>query len=104
GVGGARAFNYCGSKHGSAEAISEDVLTFYQAMLRNALADEGTPTPVLVRALFDQMGAGIEEDRRFYRGVFREMAKVRLGLDEGSVGHPAGKQALHLPLHSPPPR
>jgi len=98
GVARATVFNYFGSKHALVEAISEDVLTFYQAMLRNALADEGTPTPVLVRALFDQMGAGIEEDRRFYRGVFREMAKVRLGLDEGSLGHRAGKQALELLL------
>jgi len=46
--------------------------------------------------LFEQMGAGIEEDRRFYRGVFREIAKVRLGLDEGGMGQRAGEVALGL--------
>jgi AcrR family transcriptional regulator len=96
GVARATVFNHFGSKHALIEAITEDVIAFYQVMLRNALADEATPTPVLVRALFEQMGSGIEEDRRFYRGVFREIAKVRLGLDEGGVGQRAGEEALGL--------
>ena len=95
-VARATVFNYFGSKHALVEAITEDVIAHYQGMLRNALADATTSTPVLVRALFDQMGAGIEEDRRFYRGVFREIAKVRLGLDEGGLGQQAGKEALEL--------
>src|SRR5262245_36071437 len=98
GVARATVFNHFGSKHALVEAITEDVIAYYDRMLQNALADTVTPTPVLVRALFDEMGTGIEEDRRFYRGVFREIAKVRLGLDEGSVGHRAGKQALELLL------
>jgi AcrR family transcriptional regulator len=96
GVARATVFNYFGSKHALVEAITEDVIAHYQAMLQNALADTETPTPVLVRALFDGMGAGIEEDRRFYRGVFREIAKVRLGLDEGGLGEQAGMAALGL--------
>jgi AcrR family transcriptional regulator len=96
GVARATVFNYFGSKHALVEALTEEVIAHYQAMLRNALADTATPTPVLVQALFEQMGAGIEEDRRFYRGVFREIAKVRLGLDEGGVGQRAGEEAIAL--------
>jgi TetR/AcrR family transcriptional regulator of autoinduction and epiphytic fitness len=96
GVARATVFNYFGSKHALVEAITEDVIAHYQAMLQNALADTDTPTPVLVRALFDGMGAGIEEDRRFYRGVFREITRVRLGLDEGGLGEQAGMAALEL--------
>jgi AcrR family transcriptional regulator len=96
GVARATVFNHFGSKHALVEGITEEVIKYYQAMLRNALADTQTPTPVLVRALFEAMGIGIEEDRRFYRGVFREMAKIRLGLDEGGLGQQAGKEAIEL--------
>jgi len=96
GVARATVFNHFGSKHALVEAITEDVITYYDGMLRNALADTVTPTTTLVRALFETMGAGIEEDRRFYRGVFREIAKVRLGLDEGGVGQRAGAAAIEL--------
>ena len=96
GVARATVFNHFGSKHALVEAITEDVIAYYDRMLQNALADAVTPTPVLVRALFDEMGTGIEEDRRFYRGVFREIAKVRLGLDEGGVGERAGAATVEL--------
>jgi len=96
GVARATVFNYFGSKHALLEAITEEVISHYQGMLRNALADTTSPTLLIVRALFEQMGAGIEEDRRFYRGVFREIAKVRLGLDEGGMGQRAGEVALGL--------
>jgi AcrR family transcriptional regulator len=96
GVARATVFNYFGSKHALLEAITEEVIAFYEAMLKNALADDTSPTPLLVRALFDTMGMGIEEDRRFYRGVFREIAKIRLGLDEGGMGQQAGEAALAL--------
>jgi AcrR family transcriptional regulator len=96
GVARATVFNHFGSKHALLEGITEDVIAHYQAMLRNAFNDTTTPTPLIVRALFEQMGAGIEEDRRFYRGVFREIAKIRLGLDEGGVGQQAGEEAVAL--------
>ena len=95
-VARATVFNHFGSKHALVEAITEDVIAYYDRMLQNALADTVTPTPVLVRALFDEMGTGIEEDRRFYRGVFREIAKVRLGLDEGGIGERAGAATVEL--------
>jgi AcrR family transcriptional regulator len=94
GVARATVFNHFGSKAGLLEGITEEVLGYYLVMLDNALADTETPTATLLRALFALMGRGIEEDRRFYRAVFREIAKGRLGLDEGSAGQRAGEAAL----------
>jgi AcrR family transcriptional regulator len=93
------AFNHFGCKHALVEGITEGVLAYYQGMLANALADRETPVPVLIRSLFEQMGLGIEEDRRFYRSVFREIAKLRLGLDEGTAGQRAGRAALESLVH-----
>jgi AcrR family transcriptional regulator len=93
GVARATVFNYFGSKYALVEEITEWVIAFYAAMLDEALADVGTSTPRLVRALFSDMGAGIEQDRRFFRGVFREIARIQLGLDEGSVAQRAADQA-----------
>lgn len=94
GVARATVFNYFGSKHALIESITEEVLDYYGLILDKALADETTPTPELLRALFRVMGHGIEEDARFYRGAFREIAKIRLGLDEGSAAQHAAEQAL----------
>jgi len=85
GVARATVFNYFPSKHGLVEAITVQVLVFYQQMLDKALAAEQTPTPLLLRALYEQMGAGIEGFRRFQRGVFREIARLQLGFDEGGA-------------------
>jgi AcrR family transcriptional regulator len=83
GVARATVFNHFGSKHALVDAITADVLAGYVMLLENALADRRTPTPVLLRALFEVMGRGIEQNERFYRAIFREIAKVSLGLDEG---------------------
>jgi AcrR family transcriptional regulator len=99
GVARATVFNHFGAKHALVEGITEGVLAYYQGMLRNALADRETPVPVLIRSLFEQMALGIEEDRRFYRSVFREIAKLRLGLDEGTAGQRAGRAALESLEH-----
>ena len=93
GVARATVFNYFGSKHALVEEITESVFEFYVAMLDAALADDVTPTPELVRRLFAEMGAGIETARGFFRGVFREIAKIQLGLDEGSVAQRASDEA-----------
>ena len=79
--------------------FTEDVLAYYQGMLENALANRETPVPVLILSLFELMGLGIEEDRRFYRSVFREIAKIRLGLDEGTPGQRAGRTAIERLVH-----
>jgi AcrR family transcriptional regulator len=99
GVARATVFNHFGAKHALVEGITEGVLAYYQGMLENALADRETPVPVLIRSLFEQMALGIEEDRRFYRSVFREIAKLRLGLDEGTAGQRAGRAALESLEH-----
>lgn len=94
GVSRATVFNHFGSKRALLEGITEAVLADYEVLLENALADRETPVPVLVRALFSFMGAGIEATRRFHRAVFREIARLSLGLDEGGPGQVARQAAL----------
>ncbi len=89
GVSRTTVFNHFRSKHALLEAITEDVLDYYRTMLENALAAEEVPVPALIRTLFSLMGLGIEEDRRFYRRVFREIARIQVGLDEGEMGERA---------------
>lgn len=94
GVARATVFNHFGSKHALVDAITEDVLAGYVELLENALSDRETPTPDLTRGLFEFMGAGIERDRRFFRAVFREIAKLSLGLAEGGAGQRARQLAV----------
>jgi AcrR family transcriptional regulator len=91
-VSRATVFNYFGSKYALVESITETVLVVYRDMLDQALADEATPTADLVRQLFEDMGKGIESQRRFYRSVFREITRIQMGLDEGSVAQRAGAE------------
>jgi len=85
GVARATVFNYFASKHALVDAITEDVLSYYGRMLERALANETSSTPALLRALFEQMALGIQQVQQFYRGVFREIAKMQVGLDEGGA-------------------
>jgi AcrR family transcriptional regulator len=94
GVVRATVFNHFGSKGALVEAITEGVLGAWEGMLERALADERSSTPALVRALFDQMGLGIEQFHGFYRGVFREIMKIQVGLDEGGLAERASERAL----------
>jgi AcrR family transcriptional regulator len=91
GVARATVFNYFGSKHALVVAITETVLDFYRAMLDEALADDTTPTPRLVRSLCESMGIGIERQRELFQGVFREIARIQLGLDESDVAQQANE-------------
>ena len=93
GVVRATVFNHFGSKGALVEAITESVLDVWGGMLERALADEKSSTPTLVRALFEQMGRGIEQFHGFYRGVFREMMKIQVGLDEGGLAERASERA-----------
>lgn len=83
GVARATVFNHFGSKHALVDAITADVMAGYVMLLDNALADRSAPTPLLIRALFETMGRGIEENERFYRAIFREITAMSLGLEEG---------------------
>ena len=94
GVARATVFNQFGSKHALVDALTAEVLDGYVLLVEGALADRKTPTPVLVRTLFEWMGRGIEENARFYRAIFRELAKVSLGLDEGGEAERTRRAAL----------
>ena len=96
GVARATVFNHFGSKRALVEAITEGVFAYYAGMLGRALADERSTAPRLVRALFDLMGFGIEQFYGFYRGVFREIMKMQVGLDEGGSAGGARQRALAL--------
>ncbi|HXK22070.1 MAG TPA: helix-turn-helix domain-containing protein [Myxococcota bacterium] len=102
GVARATVFNHFGTKHALVDAITAEVLHGYVLLLDGALADRRAPTPVLLRMLFEWMGRGIEEDERFYRAIFREIAKLSLGLDEGSEAEAKRRVALErlLALHT----
>lgn len=93
GVSRATVFNHFTSKHALVEGITERVLAFYVVMLDEALLDEVTPVPALLRGLFEDMGKGIENERRFFRSVFREIARLQLGVDEGGPGQRATEAA-----------
>ncbi len=99
GVSRATVFNQFGSKHALVEAITESVYAGYEAILDNALSDRETPVPVLVEALFELMGRGIEMDRRFYRAVFREIGRITLGLEEGGIAQQARLGAIERLVH-----
>lgn len=92
GVARATVFNHFRSKQGLVDAITERVLLAYRDMLDAALAREDVPTPVLVRALFDRMGLGIERTRRIQRGIFREIARLLLGFEEGGPAQRANEE------------
>ena len=94
GVVRATVFNHFGSKHALVEAITAGVFDYYAVMLDQALADEASATSALVRALFEHMGAGIEQFHGFYRGVFREIMKIQVGLLEGGAAARAREQSL----------
>ena len=96
GVSRGTVFNRFGSKRAILEAITSTVFVSYQGMLQKALDDPRTPTPVLVRALFEQMGANIERWRDFFGNFFREIAKLQAGLSEGGPSQRARKAALEL--------
>ena len=92
GVVRATVFNHFGSKHALVEAITAGVFDYYAVMLDQALADEVSATSALVRALFEHMGAGIEQFHGFYREVFREIMKIQVGLEEGSTAARAAER------------
>jgi AcrR family transcriptional regulator len=92
-VARATVFNYFGTKHSLLEAITDQVLETWSAMLDDALADDVTPVPLLLRTLCAEMGKGIESQRSLFRGVFREIARLQLGLDTSAVAQRANNTA-----------
>ena len=99
GVSRATVFNHFGSKHALVEGVTEEVFAGYGSILDRALEDRATPTPVLIRSLFDIMARGIGQNRGFYRTVFREIARVNLGLEEGGVAQRSRERAIERLVH-----
>lgn len=84
-VSRATVFNQFGSKQLVLDAITSRSLEAYRDLLHAALANKTTPTPELLRMLFQAMGKGIEQNRSLYREVFVEIRKVSMGLDGGGA-------------------
>lgn len=94
GVARATVFNHFGTKHALVEGVIEGILAHYSRLLDEALEDRTTPTPEIMRDLFEFMGAGIEGQRTFFRAAFREISKLSVGLDEGGPSYIAREDAL----------
>lgn len=95
GVVRATVFNHFPSKHSLIEAITEDVFAYYTAIVERALAEEDASVPALLTTLLVHMGEGIESAQQFYSGVFREILRIRVGLDEGTSSQALRTDALH---------
>ena len=94
GVSRATVFNHFGSKRALIEGITVEVLEQYQTELDRTLADRESPTADQIRHLFVFMGEGIEQQPDFHQTIFRELARMLVGLDEGGPGHAARKRNL----------
>ena len=92
GVARSTVFNHFGSKHALLYGIAERIWALYRDALEQAIEDRATPTPHLIRGLFERIGQEVESSRQLYRSVFREMFKPTLGLDEGGSAQ-ASRQA-----------
>ncbi|MEM7286624.1 MAG: TetR/AcrR family transcriptional regulator [Actinomycetota bacterium] len=88
GTSRATVFNQFGSKAGLVEATLAGVMSFYESMVDQALDSDET-TGNLIVELFRQMGAGIKLDRDYFRGIFREVARLQVGMNEGDAGQVA---------------
>lgn len=95
-VSRATVFNQFGSKHLVLDAITARSLAAYRDLLAEALADEQTPTPDLIRWLFERMSAGLEKNRALYREVFTEIRKLSMGLDPGGLSPQLREEAFDI--------
>jgi AcrR family transcriptional regulator len=95
-VSRATVFNQFGSKHLVLDAITALSLMAYRDLLAEALADETTPTPELLRRLFGAMSRGLERNRALYREVFTEIRKVSMGLDGAGTSPGLRGQAFDM--------
>lgn len=96
GVSRATVFNRFGSKQLVLDAITARSLEAYRHLLQAALADERTPTPELLEALFRKMGKGIEINKSLYREVFAEIRKVSMGLEAEGLSPDLRTQTYRL--------
>ena len=96
GVARATVFNQFGSKNALLAGVTDCAWAHYNDGLKRGLEDRTTPTPVLIRGMFESLGHEIENSRQFYRAVFREMFKLTLGLKEGRSAQASRQEAKDL--------
>ena len=72
-------FNYYPSKDSILHQIAGDALRFYRTRLEEEIAAQASAREK-IRHLLEEMGKGIEADKRFYRTVFLEIMRGQMGL------------------------
>lgn len=77
-------FNYYPSKDSILHQVAEEAVRFYRARLEKEItAQAGAHEKI--HHLLEDMGKGIEADKRFYRAVFLEIMRGQMGLVGGQA-------------------
>jgi len=77
-------FNYYPSKDSILHQIAEEAMRFYRTRLEEELTAQASAREK-IHHLLEDMGKGIEADKRFYRAVFLEIMRGQMGLVSGQV-------------------
>jgi AcrR family transcriptional regulator len=77
-------FNYYPSKDSILHQIAEEAVRFYRTRLEEELTAQASAREK-IHHLLEEMGKGIEADKRFYRAVFLEIMRGQMGLVSGQV-------------------
>lgn len=86
-------FNYYPSKDSVLHQIAEEAVRFYRRRLEEEITRRRLEEEITAQAsarekihhLLEEMGKGIEADKRFYRAVFLEIMRGQMGLVGGQV-------------------
>jgi AcrR family transcriptional regulator len=77
-------FNYYPSKDSILHQIAEEAVQFYKRRLEEESAAQASAHEK-IHHLLEEIGKGIEADKRFYRAVFSEIMRGQMGLVGGQV-------------------
>lgn len=77
-------FNYYPSKDSILHQIAEEAVRFYRRRLEEEITARASAREK-IHHLLEEMGKGIEADKRFYRAVFLEIMRGQMGLVGGQV-------------------
>jgi AcrR family transcriptional regulator len=83
-VSRATFFNYYPSKDSILHQIAEEAVRFYRTRLEEEITAQ-TSAREKIHRLLEDMGKGIEADKRFYRAVFLEIMRGQMGLVGGRI-------------------
>ncbi len=95
-VSRATVFNRFGSKQALVATLTSEVLLNYPRLIRESLTDRECPFSDSINTLFERMGNGIQDSRKYYRAIFQEIVKLSVGIEEGGPGAQARAEALDL--------